>query len=194
MTLTRNDLLSLEEYSSRRQDFKTQVIDHKKHRHVSLTKYARLYFEDEMTIRYQIQEMLRIEKVFEAAGIQDELDAYNPLIPNGSNLKATFMLEYDDVELRKVELSKLIGVEDQVWIQVEDFEKVYAIADEDLERENDEKTSSVHFMRFELSEEMIKSLKQTQSLIAGCDHLNLPVEGIKLQAETVASLTEDLTS
>ena len=194
MTLTRNDLLSLEEYSSRRQDFKTQVIDHKKHRYVSLNKYARLYFENEMTIRYQIQEMLRIEKVFEAAGIQDELDVYNPLIPNGSNLKATFMLEYDDVELRKVELSKLIGVEDQVWIQVEDFEKVYAIADEDLERENDEKTSSVHFMRFELSEEMIKALKQTQSLIAGCDHLNLPVEGIKLQAETVASLTEDLTS
>ncbi|MDC1436437.1 DUF3501 family protein [Gammaproteobacteria bacterium] len=192
MTLTKNDLLSLEEYSSRRQEFKAQVIEHKKTRNVSLNQYARLYFEDELTIRYQIQEMLRIEKVFEAQGIQDELDAYNPLIPDGSNLKATFMLEYDDVELRKVELTKLIGVEDQVWMQVEGFEKVYAIADEDLERENDEKTSSVHFMRFELSEEMINALRQAQSLIAGCDHLNLPVEGIKLAAETVASLTEDL--
>ena len=141
MTLTKNDLLSLEEYSSRRQEFKAQVIEHKKTRNVSLNQYARLYFEDELTIRYQIQEMLRIEKVFEAQGIQDELDAYNPLIPDGSNLKATFMLEYDDVELRKVELTKLIGVEDQVWMQVEGFEKVYAIADEDLERENDEKTS-----------------------------------------------------
>ena len=194
MTLTRNDLLSLEEYSSRRQGFKAQVVEHKKNRNVSLNKYARLYFEDELTIRYQIQEMLRIEKVFEAAGIQDELDAYNPLIPNGSNLKATFMLEYDDVDLRKIELGRLIGVEDQVWVQVEGFEKVYAIADEDLERENDEKTSSVHFMRFELSEEMINTLRQAQSLIAGCDHLNLPIAGLKLPAETVASLTEDLRS
>tara|TARA_B110000467_G_C18106919_1_gene360304 strand:- start:58 stop:642 length:585 start_codon:yes stop_codon:yes gene_type:complete len=194
MTLTRNDLLSLEEYSFRRQEMKTKVIDHKKYRHVSLNKYARLYFEDEMTIRYQIQEMLRIEKIFEAAGIQDELDAYNPLIPNGSNLKATFMLEYDDVELRKNELGKLIGVEDQVWIQVEGFKKVYAIADEDLERENDEKTSSVHFMRFELSQEMISALKKTQSLLTGCDHLNLPVDGIKVEAETVACLTEDFTN
>ncbi len=194
MALTRNDLLSLEEYSSRRQEFKARVISHKKNRQVSLNQYARLYFEDELTIRYQIQEMLRIEKIFEAEGIQDELDAYNPLIPDGSNLKATFMLEYDDVELRKVELSKLIGVEDQVWVQVGGYEKVYAIADEDLERENDEKTSSVHFMRFELSNEMINSLKQNQSLSAGCDHLNLPIQGLKLPAETVASLTEDFNS
>ncbi len=192
MTLTRNDLLSLEEYSSRRQEFKAQVINHKKNRRVSLNEHARLYFEDELTIRYQIQEMLRIEKVFEAEGIQDELDAYNPLIPDGSNLKATFMLEYDDAELRKVELSRLIGVEDQVWLQVDGFEKVYAIADEDLDRENDEKTSSVHFMRFEFTQEMIKALKQNQLLRAGCDHLNLPVKGIELPAETVASLTEDL--
>jgi hypothetical protein len=194
MTLTRKDLLSLEEYSSRRQEFKAQVINHKKNRNVSLNEHARLYFEDELTIRYQIQEMLRIEKVFEAEGIQDELDAYNPLIPNGSNLKATFMLEYDDVELRKVELSRLIGVEDQVWLQVEGFKKVYAIADEDLERENDDKTSSVHFMRFEFSQEMIKALKQNQSLSAGCDHLNMPVERIELAAETVASLSEDLNN
>lgn len=193
MALTRNDLLSLEEYASRRQEFKAQVINHKKNRHVSLSKYARLYFEDELTIRYQIQEMLRIEKVFEAAGIQDELDAYNPLIPDGSNLKATFMLEYDDVELRKVELAKLIGVEDQVWLQVNGFEKVYAIADEDLERENDEKTSSVHFMRFEFSQEMITALKQNQSLLAGCDHLSMPVAGLELPVATVTSLLEDFT-
>jgi hypothetical protein len=192
MTLTRNNLLSLEEYSARRQEFKAKVISHKKNRQLSLSEHARLYFEDELTIRYQIQEMLRIEKVFEAEGIQDELDAYNPLIPDGTNFKATFMLEYDDVELRKVELAKLIGVEDQIWLQVEGCDKVYAIADEDLDRENAEKTSSVHFLRFELSEAMISKLKQSQSLFAGCDHLNLPIAGVKLPAALVASLTEDL--
>jgi len=192
MTLTRNDLLSLEEYSARRQEFKAKVISHKKNRQLNLSEHARLYFEDELTIRYQIQEMLRIEKVFEAEGIQDELDAYNPLIPDGTNFKATFMLEYDDVELRKVELAKLIGVEDQIWLQVEGCDKVYAIADEDLDRENAEKTSSVHFLRFELSEAMISKLKQSQSLFAGCDHLNLPIAGVKLPAALVASLTEDL--
>ncbi len=194
MILTRNDLLSLEEYAIRRQEFKAQVISHKKHRQVSLNEHARLYFEDELTIRYQIQEMLRIEKVFEAEGIQDELDAYNPLIPDGSNLKATFMLEYDDVDLRKEELPKLIGVEDMVWLQVKGHEKVYAIADEDLDRENEEKTSSVHFMRFELNQAMVHTLKQQQSLSAGCDHQHLPVAGIKLPTETVASLTEDFNS
>jgi len=192
MTLIRNDLLSLEEYSARRQEFKAKVISHKKNRQLNLSEHARLYFEDELTIRYQIQEMLRIEKVFEAEGIQDELDAYNPLIPDGTNFKATFMLEYDDVELRKVELAKLIGVEDQIWLQVEGCDKVYAIADEDLDRENAEKTSSVHFLRFELSEAMISKLKQSQSLFAGCDHLNLPIAGVKLPAALVASLTEDL--
>jgi len=192
MTLIRNDLLSLEEYSARRQEFKAKVISHKKNRQLNLSEHARLYFEDELTIRYQIQEMLRIEKVFEAEGIQDELDAYNPLIPDGTNFKATFMLEYDDVELRKVELAKLIGVEDQIWLQVEGCDKVYAIADEDLDRENTEKTSSVHFLRFELSEAMISKLKQSQSLFAGCDHLNLPIAGVKLPAALVASLTEDL--
>ena len=192
MTLIRNDLLSLEEYSARRQEFKAKAISHKKNRQLNLSEHARLYFEDELTIRYQIQEMLRIEKVFEAEGIQDELDAYNPLIPDGTNFKATFMLEYDDVELRKVELAKLIGVEDQIWLQVEGCDKVYAIADEDLDRENAEKTSSVHFLRFELSEAMISKLKQSQSLFAGCDHLNLPIAGVKLPAALVASLTEDL--
>lgn len=192
MTLTRSDLLSLEEYSARRQEFKSRVIAHKRDRQVSLNDNARLYFEDEVTVRYQIQEMLRIEKVFEAQGIQDELDAYNPLIPDGSNWKATFMLEYDDPDIRKVELGKLIGVEDQVWVQVEGCEKVYAIADEDLDRENEEKTSSVHFLRFELSDEMISTFKKNQSVLAGCDHPNLLVTGIKLAPETAASLSEDL--
>lgn len=190
--LTRKDLWSLEDYAVNRPQFRTEVLEHKKNRQLQLNEHARLLFEDALTLKYQIQEMLRIEKVFEAEGIQDELDAYNPLIPDGNNLKATFMLEFDDAELRKVELSRLIGVEDQVWLQVNGFEKVYAIADEDLDRENDEKTSSVHFMRFELTQEMIKALKQNQLLRAGCDHLNLPIKGIELPAETVASLTEDL--
>tara|TARA_R100001143_G_scaffold62909_1_gene67534 strand:+ start:2432 stop:3016 length:585 start_codon:yes stop_codon:yes gene_type:complete len=190
-TLTKNDLLSLEEYSGRRQEFKAKVIAHKRPRQLSLTKNARLYFEDEMTIRYQIQEMLRIEKVFEAEGIQDELDAYNPLIPDGKNLKATFMLEYEDAELRKAELAKLIGVEDKVWLQVEGFDKVYAIADEDLDRENDEKTSSVHFVRFEFTDEMVAAFKEKQAVLAGCDHDHMRVEGLRLSAETAASLSED---
>ncbi|MAM71025.1 MAG: hypothetical protein CMP91_07795 [Gammaproteobacteria bacterium] len=190
-TLTKNDLLSLEEYSGRRQEFKAKVIAHKRPRQLSLTKNARLYFEDEMTIRYQIQEMLRIEKVFEAEGIQDELDAYNPLIPDGKNLKATFMLEYEDAELRKAELAKLIGVEDKVWLQVEGFDKVYAIADEDLDRENDEKTSSVHFVRFEFTDEMVAAFKEKQAVLAGCDHEHMRVEGLRLSAETAASLSED---
>lgn len=190
-TLTKNDLLSLEEYSGRRQEFKAKVIAHKRPRQLSLTKNARLYFEDEMTIRYQIQEMLRIEKVFEAEGIQDELDAYNPLIPDGKNLKATFMLEYEDAELRKAELAKLIGVEDKVWLHVEGFDKVYAIADEDLDRENDEKTSSVHFVRFEFTDEMVAAFKEKQAVLAGCDHEHMRVEGLRLSAETAASLSED---
>jgi hypothetical protein len=190
-TLTRKDLLSLEDYSSRRQEFKAKVIAHKKPRQISLTENARLYFEDEMTIRYQIQEMLRIEKVFEAAGIQDELDAYNPLIPDGNNLKATFMLEYDNVDTRKAELARLIGVEDMVWMQVEGFDKVYAIADEDLDRENAEKTSSVHFVRFEFTPEMVAAFKEKQQVLIGCDHLNLPVKGVKLSPESAASLSED---
>ncbi len=190
-TLSRSDLLSLEEYAGRRQEYKAKVIAHKKPRQVRLTDHARLYFEDELTIRYQIQEMLRIEKVFEAEGIQDELDAYNPLIPDGNNLKATFMLEYEDIDTRKDELARLIGVEDMIWMQVEGFDKVYAIADEDMDRENAEKTSSVHFMRFEFSPEMISGFKENQAILIGCDHLNLPVAGIKLSPETAASLCED---
>ncbi len=148
--ISRDSLLTLEAYAKQRKDFRARVIAHKKNRTIRLGKHVTLIFEDELTIRYQIQEMLRIEKTFEEAGIQDELDAYNPLIPDGTNLKATMMIEYDDPVERKRELARLKGVEDNVYVQVDGHAKVYAIADEDLERENDEKTSSVHFLRFEL--------------------------------------------
>ena len=157
-----------------------------------LGDHITLFFEDEKTIRYQIQEMLRIEKTFEEAGIQDELDAYNPLIPDGRNFKCTMMIEYPDPEIRKVELARLKGVEDRVWIQVEGREKVYAIADEDLERENDEKTSSVHFMRFELDEDMASALKYGVGLAMGVDHPNYKVVVDPVSSETRASLVKDL--
>ena len=194
MTLSRSDLWSLEEYSEKRNTFRSEVIAHKKNRELNLTANARLLFEDEMTVRYQIQEMLRIEKVFEAAGIEEELDAYNPLIPDGTNWKATFMLEFDDIAERKDALEKLIGVEDQVWIRVGDNDKVYAIADEDLERQNDIKTSSVHFLRFELSSDMIQAAKENVTITAGCDHPALAVEGITLEPQTVTSLARDLAA
>lgn len=168
--LTHTDLMSLEQYAKQRKDFRATVLEHKKHRQVHLGEHATLYFEDRLTMQYQIQEMLRIEKIFEEEGINEELEAYNPLIPDGTNLKATFMIEYDDVEERKVALAKLVGIEDKVWIQVEGFDKVFAIADEDLERETEEKTSSVHFMRFEFAPEMIKAAKSGAVLSAGIDH------------------------
>ena len=191
MALARSDLWSLEQYSEKRAAFRAEVIAHKKHRRVDLNEHARLLFEDEKTIRYQIQEMLRIEKVFEAAGIQEELDAYNPLIPDGNNWKATFMLEYDDVDERKQMLEKLIGVEDQVWVQIGDFDKVYAIADEDLERENDVKTSSVHFLRFEFTPDMISAAKGGDAIVIGCDHPHLSTDGITLSGDSRESLVGD---
>ena len=142
--LSRDDRYSLEKYSEVRPDFRAKVMAHKKNRQVRIGEHAALYFEDRLTMQYQIQEMLRVERIFESAGIQDELDAYNPLIPDGSNLKATFMMEYDDIEERRQMLAKLIGVEDKVWVKVDGFDPVYAIADEDLERESEEKTSSSH--------------------------------------------------
>lgn len=168
--LSRADLMSLEEYAERRASFRAEVMEHKKTRQVSLSPHARLYFEDIKTIQYQIQEMLRIEKVFEAAGIQEELDAYNPLIPDGTNWKATFMLEYEDVEERHKQLGQLIGVEDKVWVRVEGFDKVYAIADEDLPREDEQKTSSVHFLRFELSPPMVVAVNKGTAVSMGIDH------------------------
>ncbi|MGD8568808.1 MAG: DUF3501 family protein [Gammaproteobacteria bacterium] len=171
--LTREDLMSLEQYAENRAGFRDKVIAHKKNRQLSITPHATLYFEDHLTMQYQIQEMLRVERIFEAAGIQEELDAYNPLIPDGSNWKATFMIEYDDVEERKQALAKLVGVEDKVWMQVEGFDRVWAITDEDLERETEEKTSSVHFLRFELGPDMVAAVKNGSAIHAGIDHDNL---------------------
>lgn len=162
--------MSLEQYSEQRDKFRSQVIDHKKYRRVGVGKHLFLYFEDRLTIQYQVQEMLRIEKIFEAAGIEDELDAYNPLIPNGKNLKATAMLEYQDVDERKQQLALLRGIEDLVWVQVNSFDRVYAISNEDLERSNAEKTSAVHFMRFELEPDMIAALGNGATLRMGSNH------------------------
>lgn len=170
--ITRESLYTLEAYARERDAFRKKVIAHKKTRKVFLGDHVMLDFEDELTIRYQVQEMLRAEKIFEEQGIQDELEAYNPLVPDGRNWKATMLLEYTDIDERRVALSKLRGVEDRVWVQVEGCPRVFAIADEDLERENDEKTSSVHFLRFELTDEMAKALKYGVSLAIGVDHPN----------------------
>ena len=168
--LSREDLWSLEQYAEKRNQFRAEVMAHKKNRQLALDDNARLYFEDALTVRYQIQEMLRIEKVFDRAGIEEELEAYNPLIPDGSNWKATMMLEYDDVDQRKQQLAQLKGIEKSVWMQVVGNDKVYPIADEDLEREDQDKTSSVHFLRFELGPKMIADLHGGAELRAGIDH------------------------
>jgi hypothetical protein len=189
--LTASDLMPLEQYARQRAEFRQKVLAHKKNRQVALGPNATLYFEDGLTIQYQVQEMLRVERIFEAEGIEDELSAYNPLIPDGRNWKATFMLEYPEVEQRKRELARLIGVEDKVWAQVSGHDKVYAIADEDLERETEEKTSSVHFMRFELGALMIKALKGGATLAMGVDHDNLRVT-VTVPDAVRASLVNDL--
>lgn len=168
--LSRADLMSLEQYSTARKEFRTRVLEHKRNRLIPIGPNATWAFEDRLTIQYQVQEMLRVERIFEAAGIQDELDAYNPLIPDGSNWKVTFLLEFPDPEERKTRLAALKGVEDRCWVQVADLERVFAIADEDLERENEEKTSSVHFLRFELSVEMVARLGAGAPVTVGIDH------------------------
>ena len=190
--LTRDDLYSLEEYSNIRADYRTKIMAHKKNRQVMLGDHAALYFEDRLTMQYQVQEMLRIERIFEADGIQEELDAYNPLIPDGSNFKATFMIEYDDVEERKSALANMIGIEDKVWVRVDGFDKVYAIADEDLERDTGEKTSSVHFMRFELDADMVAAAKQGAAIGAGIDHPAYEVSIDSLPQSIRDSLAADL--
>jgi hypothetical protein len=190
--LSRADLWSLEEYAEQRPAFRARVMEHKKSRQLPLGDNARLYFEDELTIRYQIQEMLRIEKVFEAAGINEELEAYNPLIPDGHNWKATFMLEFDDPAERAQQLAQMIGIEDKVWLQVNGCEKVYPIADEDLERDNEEKTSSVHFLRFELSPSMIAAARAGDPILAGIEHPAYEVDGFEIAPEIRDSLTADL--
>lgn len=190
--LSRETLWSLEEYANRRADFRNQVLEHKKPRQLMLGEHIHLLFEDEMTIRYQIQEMLRIEKVFDAEGIEDELGAYNPLIPDGSNWKATMLIEYDDVEVRKRELARLIGIEKAIWFQVEGFERVSPICNEDLERDNDEKTSSVHFMRIELTPEMVAAVRGGAKVLAGVDHPNYRIDAFAIPSETRDALAKDL--
>ena len=157
--ITRKDLMSLEQYAEKRPEFRQQVLQHKKNRQVALGPNSTLYFEDRLTLLYQIQEMLRIEKVFEADGINEELEAYNPMIPSGRNFKATFMIEYTDAEMRAAQLEKMVGIEDLVWMKIEGFDKVWSIADEDLERSNATKTSAVHFMRFEMSDDIPMSIR-----------------------------------
>ena len=190
--LSRADLWSLEEYSEIRPTFRSKVLAHKKSRQVGLGEHARLYFEDRLTIKYQIQEMLRIEKVFESHAINEELDAYNPLIPDGHNWKATFMIEYDDPRERERQLARMIGIEDKVWLQVEECEPVYPFADEDLVRENCSKTSSVHFLRFELTPVMIAAVHAGAALFAGIDHPAYPVAAVRLPAPVRDSLANDL--
>lgn len=189
--LSRSDLMSLEQYAENRSKFRKRVIAHKKHRRVGIGPHLFLYFEDRLTVQYQVQEMLRIEKIFEAASIQEELDAYNPLIPDGHNLKATAMLEYQDVDQRKQQLALLKGIENLVWIQVEGFAPVFSISNEDLERSNDEKTSAVHFMRFELTPPMIKALHEGASLHMGSRHESYLHE-VKVDEDSRTALLADL--
>lgn len=179
--IRRDTLMTLEAYAKARNEFRTRVMAHKRDRTVALGEHVTLIFEDELTIRYQIQEMLRAERIFEEAGIQDELDAYNPLVPDGSNWKATMMIEYPDIEERHRMLAKLVGIEDKVWVKVESHPRVYAVADEDLERETATKTSSVHFLRFELDASMVQALKRGAGLSMGIDHpqYNVTVDDVK---------------
>jgi len=162
--------MTLEAYAKARKDFRARVLGHKRDRTIHLGEHVTLIFEDELTIRYQVQEMLRVERIFEEAGIQEELEAYNPLIPDGRNFKATMMIEYEDVEERRDALARLKGIEAKTWIRAGEHARVHAIADEDLERETEEKTSSVHFLRFELTEQMAAALKAGAALSAGIDH------------------------
>jgi hypothetical protein len=190
--IARDSLLSLEAYARQRKEFRAKVMAHKRDRTVHLGAHVTLIFEDELTIRYQIQEMLRIERTFEEQGIQDELDVYNPLIPDGRNFKATMMIEYADAEERKHALSRLKGIEVRVWVQVEGCARVYAIADEDMERENEEKTSALHFLRFELDDEMARALKYGVGLALGVDHPNYQAAVGAVAARARVSLAQDL--
>ncbi|HUX90023.1 MAG TPA: DUF3501 family protein [Gallionellaceae bacterium] len=189
--LTRDDLFSLEKYASIKTDFRAKVMAHKKHRRVPVGDHATLYFEDALTMQYQVQEMLRLERIFEPEAIQEELDVYNPLIPSGHNWKSTFMVEYDDVEERKKALARLIGIENTVWVQVGNFDKVFAIANEDLSRSEPDKTSAVHFMRFELTQEMVAAAKKGAAIKAGIDHPEYRTETV-LTDDKRNSLVTDL--
>ena len=190
--ITPDSLLTLEAYARARKDFRAQVIAHKKNRSLSLGEHVTLIFEDELTIRYQIQEMLRVERIFEAAGIRDELDAYNPLVPDGGNWKATMLIEYPDVDERHAMLARLKGIEDRVWVRVAGHDRVYAIADEDMERENAEKTSAVHFLRFDLTPPMRRALTGGAALAIGVEHPAYAAEIDGVSPAIRSSLLQDL--
>ena len=191
MQLTREKLYSLEQYARIRPEFRAKVMAHKANRRLAIGAHATLYFEDSLTMQYQVQEMLRLERIFEAEGIQQELDVYNPLIPDGSNWKATFMLEYEDVEQRREALARLLGIEKTLWVQAEGYGKVYPIANEDMDRETEDKTSAVHFLRFELTPEMVGTIKRGASLRAGIDHPDYRKE-VEVPAGVRDSLAGDL--
>jgi len=190
--LSRDSLMTLEAYAKARKDFRALVIAHKKNRTLHLGDHVTLVFEDELTIRYQVQEMLRVEKIFEEAGIQDELDAYNPLIPDGRNFKATMLIEYEDVDERRAALGRLKGIEKRTWVEIKGFPKMNAIADEDLDRETDDKTSSVHFLRFELTDAMARALKSGAKLAVGVDHTEYRAELNPVPSAVRDALAADL--
>ncbi|RKP48312.1 DUF3501 family protein [Trinickia fusca] len=192
MTITRDSLLTLESYAKVRKAMRDEVIEHKKNRLVHVGNHLTVLFEDETTIRYQIQEMLHIEKIFDEAGIDAELDAYVPLVPDGNNLKATLQIEYVNEVERRAALARLIGIEDRMFMRVEGEQAVYAIADEDLQRDNDEKTSAVHFVRFEFTPRMKERLRDGARLTIGCDHPNYPVPDQDIAPQVLASLRNDL--
>jgi hypothetical protein len=190
--ITADSLMSLEAYSKWRKAHKGEIIAHRKLRSVHLGEHINVQFESELSMRYQVQEMLRIEKIFEEEGIQQEIEAYAPLVPDGGNWKATMLIEYPDVNERKRELARLIGIADRMFVEVEGHERVYAVADEDLPRENEEKTSAVHFLRFELAAAMRAAVKAGAAVKLGCDHTNYPAH-VQLGPETLASLASDLS-
>ncbi len=192
MSITPDSLMTLEAYAKHRKAHKPQIIAHRRLRSVQLGEHMNLQFEDEQTVRYQIQEMLRIEKIFEQDGIRGEIEAYAPLVPDGSNWKATVLIEYPDPHERKRELARLIGVEDRLFVEVEGHARVYAIADEDLERENAQKTSAVHFARFEFTPQARQAVLAGAAVRLGCDHRNYPAH-VSIAAETLASLAGDLS-
>ena len=190
--LQRSDLWSLEEYSEHRKAFREKVLAHKENRRVLLGGHVLLTFEDSQTIKYQVQEMLRIEKIFEADAIKEELDAYNPLIPDGSNWKCTLLIQYEDVDERKRRLTELVGVEDVIWVKVGELDKIYPITDEDMERSNDDKTSAVHFMRYQLTDAQIDAAKAGQAISFGVDHVAYPCDELLLNENQRQSLVADL--
>lgn len=189
--ITRDSLMSLETYACERAQFRTRIIPHRRLRSVNLGDHLNLQFEDEQTVRYQIQEMLRIEKIFEESGIQEEIAVYGPLVPDGSNWKATMLIEYPDEAQRRVELARLTNIENRVWVRCAEHDKVFAVADEDLERSTEDKTSAVHFLRFELSREMIVAVKAGLTVSMGVDHPNYQVE-LNVPTPTREALAADL--